>query len=102
MYKRQVYTSAKAAAHGMSRSMSREYGKHGIRTNTLVPGWILTERQIKLYASESGFKMLEEVQPLAGKLYPEDIARMVMFLSADDSRMISGQDFLVDGGWAHG
>ncbi len=97
-----IYTAAKAAMHGMSRSMSREYGKHGIRTNTLVPGWILTERQIKLYASESGFKMLEEVQPLAGKLYPEDIARMVMFLSADDSRMISGQDFLVDGGWAHG
>lgn len=97
-----IYTAAKAAMHGMSRSMSREYGKHGIRTNTLVPGWIMTERQLTLWASEAAFKNLEEVQPLAGRLYPEDVARMVLFLAADDSRMISGQDFLVDGGWAHG
>lgn len=97
-----VYTSAKAAAHGMSRSMSREYGKHGIRTNTIVPGWIMTERQLKLWATPDAFKMLEQVQPLAGRLYPPDIARMALFLAADDSKMISGQDFVVDGGWAHG
>ena len=97
-----VYTSAKAAAHGMSRSMSREYGKYGIRTNTIVPGWIMTERQLQLWATPAAFKMLEDVQPLKGRLYPPDIARMAMFLAADDSQMISGQDFLVDGGWAHG
>ena len=49
-----------------------------------------------------GLASLDEAQPLKGRLYPEDIARMVLFLAADDSRMISGQDFLVDGGWAHG
>jgi NAD(P)-dependent dehydrogenase (short-subunit alcohol dehydrogenase family) len=97
-----VYTSAKAAAHGMSRSMSREYGKHGIRTNTIVPGWIMTERQLTLWATPEAFEMLAEQQPLAGKLYPPDIARMALFLAADDSKMISGQDFVVDGGWAHG
>ena len=97
-----VYTSAKAAAHGMSRSMSREYGKYGIRTNTIVPGWIMTERQLKLWATPEAFKMLEQVQPLKGLLYPPDIARMALFLAADDSQMISGQDFVVDGGWAHG
>jgi NAD(P)-dependent dehydrogenase (short-subunit alcohol dehydrogenase family) len=97
-----MYTAAKAAMHGMSRSMSREFGKHGIRTNTLVPGWIMTERQLTLWANEDAFKTLAEVQPLAGRLYPDDIARMVLFLAADDSKMISGQDFLVDGGWAHG
>lgn len=97
-----VYTSAKAAAHGMSRSMSREYGKYGIRTNTIVPGWIMTERQLKLWATPEAFAMLEQVQPLKGLLYPPDIARMALFLAADDSQMISGQDFVVDGGWAHG
>lgn len=97
-----VYTSAKAGAHGMSRSMAREYGKHGIRANTLVPGWIMTERQLKLWATPEAFAMLEQVQPVKGRLYPDDIARMVLFLAADDSKMISGQDFLVDGGWAHG
>ena len=97
-----VYTSAKAGAHGMTRSMAREYGKQGIRANTLVPGWIMTERQLKLWATPEAFAMLEEVQPLKGRLYPDDIARMVLFLAADDSKMISGQDFIVDGGWAHG
>ena len=97
-----VYTSAKAAGHGMTRSMAREYGKHGIRANMIVPGWIMTERQLKLWATPEAFAMLEDVQPLAGRLYPPDIARMALFLAADDSKMISGQDFLVDGGWAHG
>lgn len=97
-----VYTAAKAAVHGMSRSMTREYGKHGIRTNTLVPGWIMTERQLSLWATPAALERLAEDQPLAGRLYPDDIARMVLFLAADDSRMISGQDFVVDGGWAHG
>ncbi len=96
-----VYTSAKAAAHGMTRSMAREYGKHGIRANTIVPGWIMTERQLKLWATPAAFAMLEQVQPVKGRLYPDDVARMALFLAADDSRMISGQDFLVDGGWAH-
>lgn len=97
-----VYTSAKAAAHGMTRSMAREYGKFGVRANTIVPGWIMTERQLKLWATPEAFKMLEEVQPLRGRLYPIDIANMALFLAADDSQMITGQDFVVDGGWAHG
>lgn len=97
-----VYTAAKAAMHGMSRSMAKEYGKHGVRANTLVPGWIMTERQLSLWATPEALEALDQQQALAGRLYPEDIARMVLFLAADDSKMISGQDFLVDGGWAHG
>lgn len=97
-----VYTAAKAAMHGMSRSMAKEYGQHGVRVNTLVPGWIMTERQLSLWATPEAIAALDEQQALKGRLYPEDIARMVLFLAADDSKMISGQDFLVDGGWAHG
>ena len=46
--------------------------------------------------------LIDQSQALKGRLYPADIARMALFLAADDSQMISGQDFLVDGGWAHG
>jgi len=97
-----AYTASKAAMHGLSRSLARDVGKHGIRVNTLVPGWIMTERQLTHWVDEAASKLIDEQQALAGRLYPADIARMALFLAADDSRMISAQDFVVDGGWAHG
>ena len=96
------YTASKAAMHGMSRSLARDLGKHGIRVNTLVPGWIMTERQLTHWVGPDEEKLIDASQALAGRIYPADIARMALFLAADDSRMISGQDFIVDGGWAHG
>lgn len=98
----QAYTASKAGAHGMSRSLAADVGKHGIRVNTLVPGWIMTERQLTHWVGEEELKLIERQQPIKGQLYPADIARMAMFLAADDSQMITGQQFLVDGGWAHG
>ena len=97
-----AYTASKAAMHGLSRSLARDVGKHGIRVNTLVPGWIMTERQLTHWVDDTANKLIDEQQALAGRLYPADIARMALFLAADDSKMISGQDFVVDGGWAHG
>jgi NAD(P)-dependent dehydrogenase (short-subunit alcohol dehydrogenase family) len=97
-----VYTASKAAMHGMSRSMAREYGKSGIRVNTLVPGWVMTQRQLELWVGPAEEKLIDDSQALAGRVNPVDIARMALFLAADDSQMISGQDFVVDGGWAHG
>jgi len=97
-----AYTASKAAMHGLSRSLARDVGKHGIRVNTLVPGWIMTERQLTHWVDETASKLIDEQQALAGRLYPADIARMALFLAADDSKMISAQDFVVDGGWAHG
>jgi len=97
-----AYTASKAAAHGMSRSLARDLGQHGIRVNTLVPGWIMTERQLTHWVGDAENALIDAQQALKGRLYPADIARMAMFLAADDSQMISGQDFLVDGGWAHG
>lgn len=96
-----VYETAKAAAHGLTRSMARELGKSGIRVNTLAPGWIMTERQLTHWLDETGEKLIEDSQALAGRLYPRDVARMALFLAAEDSAMISAQQFLVDGGWAH-
>ncbi|WP_421760927.1 SDR family NAD(P)-dependent oxidoreductase [Devosia sp.] len=97
-----AYTASKAAMHGLSRSLARDVGKHGIRVNTIVPGWIMTERQLTHWIDETANRLIDEQQALAGRLYPVDIARMALFLAADDSKMISAQDFVVDGGWAHG
>jgi NAD(P)-dependent dehydrogenase (short-subunit alcohol dehydrogenase family) len=94
-----VYTVSKAAIQGLTRSLARFLGPHGIRVNTLVPGWVMTERQVRLWVDEGGVRQIEENQCLPGPLEPADIARMALFLGADDSRMCAAQDFIVDGGW---
>lgn len=96
-----VYETAKAAMHGLSRAMARELGKSGIRVNSLVPGAIITERQLALWLDDSSLRNIEARQALAGLVYPDDVARMALFLAAQDSAMISAQQFVVDGGWAH-
>jgi NAD(P)-dependent dehydrogenase (short-subunit alcohol dehydrogenase family) len=96
-----VYETAKAATHGLTRAMARELGKHGIRVNTIVPGWIMTERQLTHWVDAESEKTIDTNQALAGRLYPDDVARMALFLAAQDSAMLSAQQFLVDGGWAN-
>jgi NAD(P)-dependent dehydrogenase (short-subunit alcohol dehydrogenase family) len=94
-----AYTASKAAIEALTRSFARDLGKHRIRVNTVLPGWVMTERQLKLWVDENTDKLLLERQALPGKLMPQDVARMVLFLAADDSAMCSGQNFIVDGGW---
>lgn len=96
-----VYETAKAATHGLTRSMARELGKHGIRVNSLVPGWVMTERQLTHWVDDEAQKQIDATQALVGRVYPDDVARMALFLAAEDSAMISAQQFIVDGGWAH-
>ena len=95
-----VYVTAKAAIAGLTRGLARDLGPFGIRVNTLVPGWVMTEKQRRLWLDEAGLRALKAGQCLDGELMPEDIARMALFLAADDSRMVTAQDFIVDGGWA--
>ncbi|MEW6635127.1 MAG: SDR family oxidoreductase [Pseudomonadota bacterium] len=94
-----AYVTAKAAVYGMTRALARELGPERIRVNCMVPGWVMTERQMRLWLTPAGERQIEERQCLPDRLQPSDIARMALFLAADDSRMCSSQQFIVDAGW---
>jgi D-xylose 1-dehydrogenase len=94
-----AYTTAKAAVHGLTRGMARDLGQSGIRVNTVVPGWVMTERQKSLWLDEEGEKAIDRMQCAKGRIQPVDLARMVLFLASDDARMCTAQEFTVDGGW---
>lgn len=94
-----AYTASKAATHGMTRSFARDLGPYGIRVNTIVPGWVMTKRQLDLWIDDTANDLINRSQCLAGRVMPEDIARMALFLASDDSKMCSAQNFTVDGGW---
>jgi NAD(P)-dependent dehydrogenase (short-subunit alcohol dehydrogenase family) len=94
-----VYTAAKAATHGMTRSFARELGQHNIRVNTVVPGWVMTKRQLDLWVDDAANELIDRSQCLAGRVQPQDLAAMVTFLASDSARMCSAQNFVVDGGW---
>lgn len=96
-----AYTAAKAAVHGLTRGLARDWGPFGIRVNTVSPGWVMTERQLALWVDEEGERQIQSSQCLKEKLYPPDVSRLVLWLAADDSRMCTAQNFLVDGGWAN-
>jgi NAD(P)-dependent dehydrogenase (short-subunit alcohol dehydrogenase family) len=94
-----AYLSAKAAVAGLTRALARDLGPRKIRVNSIVPGWIMTERQISLWLTPEGEEELMRRQCLKRKLVPEDIARVVLFLAADDSDACTHQSYVVDGGW---
>lgn len=93
-----VYQAAKAATIGMTRGLARDLGPDKIRLNAITPGWIMTQRQIDLWLTPESEAELMKAQVLKEKVYPADIARMVLWLGADDSRLVSAQNFTVDGG----
>ncbi|WP_374510801.1 SDR family NAD(P)-dependent oxidoreductase [Niveibacterium sp.] len=95
-----LYAAAKAAIHGLTRSLAREFGAAGVRVNTLVPGWVMTERQLKLWVGPGADEEIERNQCLRQRLQADDVARLALFLAADDSAMCTGQDFVIDGGWS--
>jgi NAD(P)-dependent dehydrogenase (short-subunit alcohol dehydrogenase family) len=94
-----VYTTSKAAVQGLTRSLARDLGPYGIRVNTIVPGWVMTEKQLRLWVTDEAMREMDKSQCLPGRLQPSDIARMALFLAADDSAMCTAQDFIVDAGW---
>ncbi|MBU1359673.1 MAG: SDR family oxidoreductase [Gammaproteobacteria bacterium] len=94
-----VYTTAKAAVQGLTRSLARDLGKFNIRVNTLVPGWVMTDKQLRLWVDDAARADIARGQCIDRPLTAEHIAAMALFLAADDSAMCTAQDFVVDGGW---
>lgn len=92
------YLTAKAGIVGLTRALAREMGPHKIRVNCVLPGWVMTKRQIDLWLTPEGESELMKGQCLKEKIYPADIAKTVLFLASDDAKMITAQSLTVDGG----
>ncbi len=94
-----LYSIAKSSMNGLTRSMAVSLGPHRIRVNTVSPGWVMTERQIKLWLNAEGEAAIKLNQCLPDKMQASDIARMVLFLASNDGAMCTAQEFKVDAGW---
>ena len=93
------YATAKAGIEGLTRSLARDLGPDGIRVNCVVPGWVMTERQLRDWVTPEAEREIERSQCLPQRLQPADVARLALWLAADDSRMCTAQRWVVDGGW---
>ncbi|GAW25034.1 putative D-arabinitol 2-dehydrogenase [Rosellinia necatrix] len=94
-----VYTLCKAAVVGMTRTHSREFGAAGVRVNSVMPGAIATRRQVDEVLTPEYRAEVWAAQALPRDLRPAEVARLVLFLAADDSSAITGSNYVVDGGW---
>jgi len=94
-----VYTAAKSGVVGMTRSFARDLGEFNIRVNSVVPGWVMTQRQIDMWLNKESEEDLMKKQCLKEKLMPEEIAQAVLFFSSDQSSGCTNQSYIVDKGW---
>ena len=94
-----VYVAAKAAVVGLTRTLAHELGVHNIRVNCVMPGAILTQRQEQLWFTEEYKSKVLARQALKRIIMPEEVARLILFLAAEDSSSITNQSFVIDAGW---
>ncbi len=92
------YAIAKSGVEGITRTMARTFGPHNVRVNTVLPGWVATERQLEKWWSPEGEAGTLNDQAIKRRIYPPEFAQMVLFLAADDGAACTAQQFLVDGG----
>ncbi|MBU1312508.1 MAG: SDR family oxidoreductase [Alphaproteobacteria bacterium] len=94
-----LYTASKSAVIGLIRSLARDFGPFNIRVNAVSPGWIMTQRQLDLWLTPEADAMRQERQALKQRLLPADVAKLALFLASDDARVITSQNYIIDGGW---
>ena len=93
------YITAKAGVEGLTRTLAREYGPWHVRVNCIIPGWVMTEKQLTEWVTPEAEESIARNQCLPDKVYPDDVARLLLWLAADDSRACTAQRWIVDGGW---
>jgi NAD(P)-dependent dehydrogenase (short-subunit alcohol dehydrogenase family) len=94
-----VYVAAKAAIVGLSRTLAHEVGQDNVRVNAILPGAIITEKQRRLWLTPEYSAEILANQALKRHLNADEVARLALFLAADDSSAITGQSHIIDGGW---
>lgn len=95
------YVASKGAMLGLTKSLARELGPHGIRVNAVSPGAVVSEAEQRVFADrlQEYNDWIIENQCLKRRIEPGDIASVVLFLVSAASDMVSGQNIMVDGGW---
>ena len=94
-----VYVTAKAGIVGMTRTLAHELGRDNILVNAILPGAIATERQRRLWLTPEYESEIMAAQAIKRLILPEEVARLALFLAADDSSAITNQSCVIDGGW---
>lgn len=92
------YITAKAGLLGMTKALAAELGEFNIRANAILPGWIATERQLEHWLTPEAERKWNESLCIKKRITADDVANLALFLAADDSRMITAQNFVIDGG----
>ncbi|EEE35769.1 short-chain dehydrogenase/reductase SDR [Rhodobacteraceae bacterium KLH11] len=93
-----IYTTSNAGITGMTRSLARELGPQNIRVNALAPGWVLTQKQLDMWATPEDLAAHMERQCLKEHLTPDDMIAPTLFLASRASQAMTGQCMVVDGG----
>jgi len=96
------YAMSKFGMQGMTRGLALEWGRHGIRVNSLAPGFVLTDLTRKLWSDPTMQAWNEANAPLGRLGQPEDMIGTAIFLAARASAFMTGQTLYVDGGFSSG
>ena len=92
------YVTAKAGLLGMTKALARQYGTRKIRVNAILPGWVVTERQLDKWLTPQAEAEWAKLVAIKERIHPSDVANLALFLADDGSAKITGQQFIIDAG----